>query len=140
MAGSQIFAIESVYAAIEVKSKLDSRELADCLAKVQRIKALPKVAYEPQCPSMIRSSYLYGREWPYTPTFGFVFAYDSTDLVQLRVDLDALHRDAPLDRRIDSIWVLKKGFIANWDDSEKKLIAVPSDATRMRACASDKSS
>ena len=133
----QVFPIECVYGVLEVKSSLDRRELEDAFKKITKIKSLPKVAYLPQSGPIVRSSTLYGREWAYFPTIGSVFAYDSIDLITLRKHLDELHANVPFHQRVDSVWVLKKGMIVNWSDSDGKVHPAPDAKTRLRAVRSE---
>ena len=42
--------------------------------QIARVKALPKTAYFPDSPGRART--MYGRDWPYVPTVGMVFACD----------------------------------------------------------------
>lgn len=135
--GYQIFPIELVHGIIEVKSNLDSRELEDAFNKIQKIKKFPKSAFRPQEGPIIKANNLYDKEWDFFPTLGFVFAYNSIDLLTLKDKLKELHKDVPLEHRIDSVWVLKKGILMNWSDEEKTLDSIPSKKSRIRAIQSD---
>ena len=110
-----VFPIESVYAVVEVKSFLNSNELADCVEKIQSVKQMPKLAYFDQAGVIKRGVTLFGREYEYFPTLGFVFAFDSIGLDTLRQNLETMNITGQigLDERIDTICVLGKGVIAN---------------------------
>ena len=135
--GYQIFPIECVYGIIEVKSMLNSNELEDSFNKILKVKKFPKIAYEPQEGAIIHYSNLYDKEWEYFPTIGCVFAYDSIDLVTLKNNLEELQKDVPIYERIDSVWVLNKGMIINWEDSNIKIHPTPTSQSRLRSVASD---
>jgi hypothetical protein len=135
--GYQIFPAECVYGVLEVKSLLNNHELEDAFAKISKVKRFPKMAFEPQAGAIINTTNLYDKEWSYFPTVGFVFAYDSIDLLTLRNQLGSLQKDLPLNERIDSVWVLNKGMIVNWDDSTSKINHTPNSKTRMRAVVSE---
>jgi len=135
--GYQIFPVECVYGILEVKSHLNNTELEDAFAKIAKVKKFPKTSFEPQAGAIINTTNLYDKEWSYFPTVGFIFAYDSIDLVNLRNHLDDLQKDLPLNERIDSVWVLNKGMIVNWDDSVSKVNHTPTSKTRLRAVGSD---
>lgn len=109
--GYQVFPIECVYGVIEVKSRLDKKELQDSIAKVKEIKSMPKVAYEAQKGPIVNETTLYGRNWNYFPTVAFVFAYDSIELETLKEHYIEGQADLPFERQIDSVWVLEKGML-----------------------------
>ncbi|WP_329460879.1 DUF6602 domain-containing protein [Streptomyces sp. NBC_01431] len=106
---------ECVYGVIEVKSKLDSKELVDACEKLRRVKQLPKSAFYPQMFEM--RCRIYGREYSYVPTAGIIFAFDSIDMAKLGDQLAEWCRDKPLDERPDSVWVMGKGYLT-WVDEE----------------------
>ena len=133
----QIFPVESVYGILEVKSLLNNTELKDALGKISKVKKFPKTAFEPQTGTIITTTNLYDKEWSYFPTVGFIFAYDSIDLVNLKNHLDELQKDLPFNERIDSVWVLNKGMIVNWDNSASKVNHTPTSKTRLRAIGSE---
>ena len=110
-----IFPIESVYAVIEVKSHLNSSELKDCIEKIKSVKELSKEAYVKQEGAIIHTTNLYGKEFEYFPTLGFVFAFDSIKIDLLRQKLDELNSEKKieLEHKVDSICVLNKGIITN---------------------------
>ncbi len=135
--GYRVLPVECVYGVIEVKSKLDTRELRDAHSKILKAKRLPKVAFMPPSGSLVYSTNIYGSEWTYFPLVGFVFAYDSIELVEIRKELDILHGDSPFHLRVDSVWVLGKGMVVNWSNQENKIVPAPGPGTRLRALSSD---
>lgn len=133
----KIIPIECVYGILEIKSKLDKSELKDAFDKISRVKRLTKKAFYPQKDAVLKFTSLYDKEWDYYPTLGFVFAYDSIDLLTLKDYLDEMHRNMPLHERIDYVCVLNKGMIVNYDDKIDKLNHTPTSSTRLRAISSD---
>jgi len=110
---------ECVYGVLEVKTKLDGRDLADACEKIRLIKAMPKSAYLSDMWS--RSHSAYGKTYNYVPIAGMIFAFDSIDLYTLARQFRAWCADVSVDKRPDSIWVLGKGFIA-WRNPDNGLI------------------
>lgn len=135
--GYKVFPVECVYGVLEVKSNLNKEELQKSLALIQEIKKLPKAAFEPQIGEVTMLSNLFDQQWDYFPTVGFIFAYDSTDLLQLRKDLDELQKNLPLNERVDGVWVLKKGMLINWEDETRKVNHTPTKLSRLRAYESN---
>lgn len=132
-----VYPVECVYVVVEVKSKLNKRELIDAHAKLRRAKQLPKSAFQPQAGAIVRSTALYGREWDYFPLIGHILSYTSTNLTTLCRQLDELQRDDPFEHRIDTICVLGKGLIANWSEKSGAFVLASGPDTRLRAVASD---
>jgi hypothetical protein len=102
---------ECLHGVVQVKSKLDRRALREDAEVIRDVKRLPKTAYEPQAGPVIQSSILYGREWPYFPTVGWIFAFDSIDLGALAGELTDLDADTPVEQRVDGVFVLGKGAV-----------------------------
>jgi hypothetical protein len=111
----RIVPAECLYGVIEVKSSLDATELRKAWKQIARVKALPKTAYFPAQPPRTRR--IYGRDWPYVPTSGLVFAYDGISLDSLCDEFEQLADQYPHEHCPDSVWVLNKGFI-NWTNPE----------------------
>lgn len=127
-----IFPIEGVYSVIEIKSKLDKKELEDSFKKIQKIKKMHKEAYKTDYYLVKEKCTLYNKDWnQYIPTMGFVIAYDSIDLKKLRDYLVEFQINEPLEHRIDSIWVLKKGYITNFNNKDGKHYCFPSQHTSL---------
>jgi hypothetical protein len=107
----RIVPAECVYGVIEVKSSLDASELRKAWKQIARVKSLPKTAYSPN--PQPRTRRIYGRDWPYVPAVGMVFAYDGISLDSLAGEFAQLADQYAPEHRPDSVWVLNKGFI-NW--------------------------
>lgn len=135
--GYQVFPIECVYGVIEVKSKIDKSEIEDSFKKINKIKKMPKLAIESQKGPILKSFKIYDREWSYFPTFGMVIGYDSIDLKLLKNYLDNLNSNMPLEHRIDSVWVLKKGMIINYNFEKGIIEMYPRSTTVLRAVKSN---
>jgi uncharacterized protein DUF6602 len=125
----QIFPAECVYGVVEVKSYLSQRELGDAARKLQKIKELPKVAFEPQSGPIIRATRLYGRELSCFPVIGFVVAYESPELAGLADHLNTAQNALRPEQRIDSVWVLKRGMIVPVSLETKKIEFTPTPKT-----------
>jgi hypothetical protein len=114
----QLFIIEGVAAAAEVKTTLTAEELRDSVRKAERFKALEAVLGKatmlasPDQRGNPNSDLLrFYRRRPF-----FVFAYegaiDENTLVEVAASRDQAHQPPP----IDAIFVLDKGFALNyWD-------------------------
>jgi hypothetical protein len=113
----EVMPIECVYAVIEVKSRLDGRELDDSWRKIRTIKAMPKTAWLREVGLSV-SLPVYGRIWKYTPVAGFVFAYESIDLGNLadRLLERAVEDNVPPHLCVDGVYVLNGGSL-NWGDA-----------------------
>lgn len=133
-----VFPIESVYAVIEVKSRLDSSTLRDSQDKIRSIKRLPKEAFFPARGAFHYEVRMFGKEYSYCPTLGFVFGFDSIDVRKLTDNLATLIRRETIgmDERIDMICVLNRGVIANMNTAGEvsyapepgsSLVGIPTD-------------
>ncbi|MDX2694428.1 DUF6602 domain-containing protein [Streptomyces ipomoeae] len=107
--GYRIVPNECVYGVVEVKTTLDREKLLDACEKVRKAKKLAKTAYYPT-PGFQRTRTAYGRTYPYTPTVGMIFAFDSIDLVTLGEHFIGWCKEREPEHRPDSIWVLGKGY------------------------------
>jgi len=135
--GYQVFPIECVYGMIEVKSQLDKNQLEDSFKKIHKIKKMPKSAYEPQKGPIVKTTTIYGKEWQHFPTLGFVIAFDSIDLKTIVKHLGEIQKDTALEHRIDSLWILKKGMIINFNQVKGLIELTPSHETIPKAILSD---
>ena len=111
----RVIPVECAYAVIEVKARLDSTNLDDCIKNMKSVRALKKTAFYPQSGDIKYSNTLYGRSWEYWPTNYSVFGFDSVDLGLLGERLLAKQASAkwPAHERIDMVCVLKRGVICN---------------------------
>jgi hypothetical protein len=80
---------------------------------------------------------LYGREFPYFPVGGFVFAYDSPELSGLADYLNSTQNALPPEHRIDSVCVLKRGMIVPVNLETKKIEFTPAPKTAYVPIESD---
>lgn len=118
----QIFPVECVYAVIEVKSLLNSSELRKSTDNIRSIKNMSKVAYVTQQSPITSTVTLYGQELSNFPVLGFVFAYSSiNNIKQLKDKLVELDDNSSVQNNIDSICILNKATITNWQASTDKL-------------------
>jgi hypothetical protein len=133
----QVLPIECVYGVIEVKSRLDQTQLEDAYSKINRVKRMPKLALELHQGPIVRTTTIYDREWSFFPTLGFVIAFDSVDLRTLREHYLELIEDCPSEHRIDSIWVLNKGMLVNYNQTRGLIELAPGKDCVVRAMLSD---
>src|SRR6266508_713861 len=111
----EIVPIESLYGLIEVKSALSPGDLRDAWAKTAAIKHYPKTAWIPGDRLLKPVVQLYGKQWEYFPTVGFVFAFTSrSSLKRLRGVMWELAQDTEPEHRLDGVWILDKGSILWW--------------------------
>lgn len=119
----QIFPVECVYAVIEVKSMLNSSELRKSIENIRSIKNMAKTAYVPETGAIIHSVNLYGKELDHFPVLGLLFAYSSIKSVKILKDKLVEMDDASnLQNNIDSICILNKATITNWQPATEQLI------------------
>ncbi|MER7515923.1 DUF6602 domain-containing protein [Streptomyces sp. NPDC126499] len=118
--GYRILPNECVYGVVEVKTTLNRAELRDACQKIQKVKALSKTAYYPT-PGYQRTRTTYGKTYPYTPTVGMIFAFDSIDLITLGNHFAEWCANVEPEERPDSIWILGKGYFV-WTDPKSGLI------------------
>jgi hypothetical protein len=112
--GYRILPAECVYGVIEVKSRLDAAALRTSVETIAQVKRLPKIAYFPQL--FERQPEMYGKTYPgYCPTVGYIFAYDSSDLLGMSDEFIQTLKTQPYEKRIDAVWVLGRGAY-NWID------------------------
>jgi hypothetical protein len=124
---------ECVYGVIEVKTRLDKKELIDACDKLRKVKSLPKTAFQPD--SLGRQRIAYGRSYHYTPTSGMIFAFDSIDLITLGQHLNEWCAAHQPDEWPDSIWILGQGYL-QWTSPVNGLIdPFPSPGSRLLALA-----
>lgn len=132
---ARVIPIECAYAVVEVKTNLTSDALKDCIENMKSAKSLQKLSfYEPGV--IIRPTRAYGREYEHWPLMYFVFAYDSIKLGSLALRLEELQSEFEIDNRIDCIYSLSNGLIAN-KDSLGKLNAIPEPGSNLVCCEHD---
>ena len=135
--GYRIIPIEFVYGVLEVKSNLNSSELLDSYNKISTVKKFKKEAYSSRFVDIKPTTLAYGKEWEIFPTTGFIFAYNSIKLTTLKDRLTELQKDTDLHNRIDSVWVLDKGMIINYNSTADSIPELPSNETILRCVNSE---
>lgn len=117
----RVIPIECAYTVIEIKSFLNSKELDKVFENMKSVKSLEKKAYFKPSGAIIHSDSLYGKEWEIWPVNYYIFAYDSTNLIDLakRMHEKNVKENLPEHLRIDTICVLDKGVICNKRDDDK---------------------
>lgn len=119
---------ELVFAVFEVKSNLDRNELENSFSKTKSAKQLEKRAYVSGYPP--RPSYgMYGKQFDHFPTLGGAIAFDSINLETLGRNLVLLDLYEDKSEQIDSIVVLDKGLITNYDSKNEKYMFTPTPNT-----------
>jgi hypothetical protein len=108
----KILPIESVYAVFEVKAVLNKAEIEKAFSNMQTVKSLEKKAYFKNIQADTTKN-LYGKHSNHWPVQFFVFAFESDDLDTVLGHLQILNDSQPIDKRIDTIFVLDKGLITN---------------------------
>jgi len=131
----QIFPNEGVYAVVQVKSRLDSEQLESSIDNIASAKNLPKTAYYDEAiPQSVGP--LYGRQWPYFPTLGVIFAFDSIKLRTITENL--IHfsdeKNLQIHEQVDLICVLNKGVVYNFIPDQKRAECRP-EPSSVRAYA-----
>jgi len=84
------------------------------MAQTAAVKRMQKVAYRrPRNHVIIEPGGMtaYGKRSSWYPTSGFIFAYDSADLLTLAERVLALAADTEPEHRMDAIFVLNQGVI-----------------------------
>ncbi|MGF7117400.1 DUF6602 domain-containing protein [Methanobacterium oryzae] len=122
----RVIPIECAYAIIEIKASLNSKELDKAFENMKSVKNLEKKAYYKPKGAIIYSDNLYGKEWEIWPVNYYIFAYDSTNLIELAKRMHEKNIKDNLSEylKIDTICVLDKGVICNKRD-DNKIDALP---------------
>jgi hypothetical protein len=130
---------ECLYGVVEVKSRLDTKELSDAVERITAVKRLPKTAFVPFGKhANFQSIERYDRSWRFFPTFGMVFAYDSVSLEKLTTSLANLTAKIPDPAHwTDAVYVLNKGMVLHTRRGTRKIASSPSLRTELIAVASD---
>jgi hypothetical protein len=109
----RIIPAECVYGVAEVKSRLTGPELRTACDNVRAIKRLARTAYtrDPQFWIVIDK-----KAYEIAPIFGWIFAYDSINLVSLGDRLAQWCTENEADTHPDGVWVLGQGMFI-WSDT-----------------------
>lgn len=140
-ANTQVIPVECAYAVIEVKAKLDKRELYKTFENMKTVRGLEKTAFiEPSEYSILKDN-LYGKEWDIWPINYYIFAYNSIKLKTLANYINEKHQTEMLPEysRMDTICVLDKGIICN-KNAEGKIDALPEPGSELYICETEKQS
>lgn len=98
--------VESVYATIEVKSTLRTKDLRQAIENACSVKSLEKNIFYPPYPHVMPSNVI----------FSSIFAYSSeADLDTIHRKFDEINLSIPLENRISTICILDKGCIVHAD-------------------------
>jgi hypothetical protein len=134
---TRVIPIECVYAVIEVKAHLDTQELDNILANMDSVRALEKLAFEPDYP-VVRAIELYGQSAKIWPVMYFVFAFAGIDLQTITENLAARQKNRPLNRRVDMICVLDQGVICNCPPDQSMYTCVPTPGSLLTSVRTKK--
>lgn len=107
--GTQTVPIEGVIAVIEVKSRLQRKDLGQLVAHAQKVKSMEPRAFLPQSLTIHRT--LYDQEWANLPVLYSVFAFTSDGLYV--GELNSMLAEVPLHRRVDNLCALDRGLVVN---------------------------
>jgi hypothetical protein len=125
----RIIPAECVYGVIEVKSRLDGKQIIEACNNIRDIKSLSRSAHS-QDP--LHWVVIGNKHFPIVPIFGWIFAYDSIDLKNLGGKLAEWCEENPPGMHPDGIWILDKGmFIWTPVDSKRPLARVIESDSRM---------
>ncbi|WP_375773477.1 hypothetical protein NR798_22245 [Archangium gephyra] len=105
----EVFPVESVYGVIQVKSRLNKREIKDGLANLASFKRLDR---QPHAPWGVRGI----NDRKADRGFGLLFAYDS-DLgwLELNQEIEAFAKENPNRLWANGVFILSKGILLHGD-------------------------
>lgn len=127
----RLFPIEGVYAVIEVKSNLDTNELKKSIENIRSVTKLKKQAFVEQSGAIINTVNLYGKELNFFPVLGFVFSYNAIqDLQLLKTLLEQSDDSEILENNIDTVCILNRAVITNWNSIEKRIVVTKEPHTQ----------
>ncbi|MDW6058193.1 DUF6602 domain-containing protein [Streptomyces sp. FXJ1.4098] len=127
---NRLIPAECVYTVIEVKSKIDGKELKSACDNIKQAKSIPKTAFVRAAENRIHHAN--GKAYPYIPTLGMIFAFDGISLDAQGDWFGEWVAERPVKEVPDSIWTLGKGFIT-WRNKNGHAIAVPENADAFQA-------
>lgn len=132
----RIVPAELVYGIVEVKSRLDGRELLDACEKIKAVKSLPKTAYTSPADGKPWLYSYYGQLYTHTPTAGLIFAFDSIGLENLAAQfIDWCTRT---DGKLipDGVWILGKGSL-QWSAHDGQIHPRPTPQSTLAVITAD---
>lgn len=129
--GYRIIPNECVYGMVEVKTNLDSNEIADACGKISKLRKMPKVSYRP-IPNMIpRITRAYGKTYEHFPTSGIIVAFRGLKLKTLGNHLAEWCRTRDPVEWPDSIWVAGQGYLQWKNPKDGSLARSPEPGARL---------
>jgi len=137
---ARVIPVECAYMVIEVKARLDSKDVDGCFENMLSVRRLVKSAYLPESDVIVRSVRAYGAQHPIWPVNYFVFAYDSPRLIAVAelIRRRTLADDLPFTSRLDTICVLNRGVISN-QLADGSISALPEPGSSWQVCRTSKS-
>jgi hypothetical protein len=128
MQSHRIVPAECVYGVIEVKSRLDGKQVVEACNNIRDIKRLARSAFANDPSHWI---VIDKKCYQIAPVFGWVFAYDSIGLKNLGGKIAAWCEENPAETHPDAIWILDKGaFIWTPSDEGRPLARVVESESR----------
>jgi hypothetical protein len=134
LAEVRIIPVECAYAVIEVKTDLTSAALNLCIENMRSVKSMIKRAFYDEG-VIVTPTMAYGKEYKDWPLMYFVFAFDSAPLNSIAQRLIESHSSSDLDKRIDCIYTLQRGLLAN--NGVEGISAIPSPTSKLVSIESD---
>lgn len=107
----RIVPAELVHGVVEVKSRLDGRELLSACENIKAVKSLPQTAYAPPPDGNLRLYSFFGEIYVHTPTAGLIFAFDSIDVQELAAQFADWCGRTNGKLVPDGVWILDKGSL-----------------------------
>lgn len=135
----RVIPVECVYAVIEVKSRINTKDLNEILANMKSLKSLQKTAYTPRYMDAPVTWESYGTPEPYWPINYYVFAFDSINLKSIKEKIEQYNNEnmLPVSKRIDAVCVMKKGIICNYT-KDNKITFLPGNETHLGELTTEK--
>lgn len=124
----QIFPAEAVYAVIQVKSHLNTKELEKSLENITSAKELVK---KPLAKVQESAYEFYGSQLPSFPILGYVFSFSSIKLTELLQSINRIYKEQKIDitKQIEAICVLDKGVFLNISPQDNRICKTPEKET-----------
>lgn len=136
----RVIPVECAYMVIEVKARLESRDIDACFENMLSVRRLVKSAYLPQSDLIVHNVRAYGGQHPIWPVNYFVFAYDSPQLMTVAelIRTRTLSDGLPFTSRLDTVCVLNQGVICN-RLADGSIDALPAPGSDWQVCRTSKS-
>jgi len=136
----RVVPVETVYAVIEVKSKLKKNSIPSIIDNALSVKNMEKKAFYTLEDEIIKTNFnLYGKKWDYYPINYFVFAFEAEDSSKIanEIWIECLKRNLPIEKRIDCCCILNEYVFLNAimdnNDLPESVDALPSEKTQFRS-------